>query len=153
MSELSYRKLCASDIPAAVRLRMCQLKEEGAAETLDLTPSLTDFYSRHVADGSFVSWLALDGDKIVATSGMSFTEKPPYYQNPSGKIGLLSNMYTLKEYRRKGIAKKLLLLVVNEAKAHGCGTVHVTASDMGVLLYSDFGFHKNANFMQYNFYD
>jgi hypothetical protein len=32
-----------------------------------------------MADGTFVSWLAVDGDKIIDTSGMSFVEKPPYY--------------------------------------------------------------------------
>lgn len=30
-----------------------------------------------------------------------------------------------------------------------CGTVQITASDMGVKLYTDFGFVHNDNFMQY----
>ena len=80
---------------------------------------------------------------------MSFVEKPPYFGCPNGKIGLLSSMYTVKDYRRKGIAKELLTKVVNEAKEYGCGAVQITASDMGMLLYSDFGFVKNDNFMQY----
>lgn len=93
--------------------------------------------------------LALDSENIVATSGMSFVEKPPYYTNPSGKIGLLSSMYTTKPYRRKGLARQLLDKVINEARQYGCGAVHITASDAGILLYSDYGFKKNANFMQY----
>ena len=48
-----------------------------------------------------------------------------------------------------GIARELLTRVVNEAKAYGCGCVQITASDMGVLLYTNFGFVKNGNFMQY----
>ena len=60
-------------------------------------------------------------------------------------------MYTNPNYRRKGIAKKLLSLVVDEARKAGCGAVHITASDMGVLLYTDFGFKKNGNFMYYSF--
>ena len=36
-----------------------------------------------------------------------------------------------------------------EVRKYGCGTVQITASDMGVLLYTDFGFVKNGNFMQY----
>jgi GNAT superfamily N-acetyltransferase len=102
-----------------------------------------------MADGTFVSWLAVDGDKIIDTSGMSFVEKPPYYGCPSGRIGLLSSMFTDPSYRRRGIAKELLTKVVDEARAYGCGTVQITASDMGVLLYTDFGFVKNGNFMQY----
>ena len=102
-----------------------------------------------MADGTFVSWLAMDGEKIVGTSGMSFVEKPPYFGCPSGKMGLLSSMFTDPDYRRKGIAKELLSRVVEEARVYGCGTVQITASDMGILLYSDFGFVKNGNFMQY----
>ena len=112
-------------------------------------PALRDYYERHMADGTFVSWLALDGDRIIGTSGMSFVEKPPYFGCPSGKMGLLSSMFTDPGYRRMGIAKELLSRVVEEARAYGCGTVQITASDMGVLLYTDFGFVKNGNFMQY----
>lgn len=87
----------------------------------------------------------------MGTSGMSFVEKPPYFSCPSGKIGLLSSMYTADEYRRQGIAKALLTHVAEEAREYGCGCVQITASDMGVLLYTDFGFVKNGNFMQYKF--
>ena len=130
-------------------MRINQLREEGAKEDIDLEPALKDYYLRHLSDGTFVSWLALDNDRIIGTSGMSIVEKPPYFGCPSGKIGLLSSMFTDPNYRRKGIAKTLLSKVIDEAKAQGCGTVQITASDMGVLLYSDYGFEKNENFMQY----
>jgi len=146
-----YQKMTEKEIDDFMKLRINQLREEGATEEIDLVPALRNYYDRHLSDGTFVSWLAMDGGKIVGTSGMSFVEKPPYFGCPSGKIGLLSSMYTLKEYRRKGIAKELLSRVVKEAKDYGCGAVQITASDMGVLLYSDFGFVKNNNFMQYKF--
>lgn len=146
---IDYRRLTENELQTFVEMRINQLREEGAKEEIDLTPALIDYYKRHMADGTFVSWLAFDGDKIVGTSGMSFVEKPPYFGCPSGKIGLLSSMFTDKNYRRRGIAKELLTRVVNDARRYGCGTVQITASDMGVLLYTDFGFVKNGNFMQY----
>lgn len=146
---IEFRKLEEKDLEEFIRLRINQLREEGATEDIDLRPALLDYYNRHLADGTFVSFLAVDGEKIVGTSGMSFVEKPPYFSCPTGRIGLLSSMYTDKEYRRQGIAKKLLSLVVDAARDYGCGTVQITASDMGVLLYTDFGFVKNGNFMQY----
>jgi len=146
---ITYRKLCESDLETFVHMRITQLREEGATEEIDLVPALMDYYHRHLADGTFVSWLAIDGDKIIGTSGMSFVEKPPYFSCPSGKIGLLSSMYTDPDYRRQGIAKELLRMVVEEARDYGCGSVQITASDMGVLLYSAFGFVKNGNYMQY----
>lgn len=148
--EIQYKKLTDKELDTFIDTRIKQLREEGATEDIDLKPALRDYYERHMADGTFVSWIALDDDKIIGTSGMSFVEKPPYFGCPNGKIGLLSSMYTSNEYRRKGIAKELLTRVVKEAKDYGCGAVQITASDMGVMLYTDFGFRKNGNFMQYN---
>ena len=144
-----YRKLTENDLETFINMRINQLREEGATDEMDLSPALMDYYQRHLANGTFVSWLALDGDNIIGTSGMSFVEKPPYFGCPTGRIGLLSSMYTNPDYRRQGIARELLRRVVEEARAYGCGTVQITASDMGVLLYSNFGFVKNKNFMQY----
>lgn len=146
---VEYRRLIENELEVFIDMRINQLREEGAKEDIDLKPALRDYYNRHMADGTFISWLAVDEDKIVGTSGMSFVEKPPYFGCSNGKIGLLSSMFTSKEYRRQGIARELLSRVVNEAKEYGCGTVQITASDMGVLLYTDFGFVKNGNFMQY----
>ena len=146
---ITYRKLTAADLDTFISMRITQLREEGATEDLDLVPALKDYYNRHLSDGTFVSWLALDGEKIIGTSGMSFVEKPPYFSCPTGRIGLLSSMFTDPCYRRMGIAKELLDRVVNEAREYGCGAVHITASDMGVKLYTAYGFVHNGNFMQY----
>lgn len=132
---IEYKRLSEYELSTFIEMRINQLREEGAKEEIDLTSALSDYYRRHMTDGTFVSWLAFDGDKIVGTSGMSFVEKPPYFGCPSGKIGLLSSMFTDQNYRRRGIAKELLTRVINEAREYGCGTVQITASDMGVLCY------------------
>lgn len=147
--KIQYKKLALEELNTFVDMRINQLREEGAKEDMDLKPALKDYYERHMADGTFVSWLALDGEKIIATSGISFVEKPPYFGCPTGRIGLLSSMFTAVEYRRHGIAKELLSRVIKEARKYGCGTVQITASDMGTFLYTDFGFQRNGNFMQY----
>ena len=146
---VTYQKLTSEQVDTFINIRIKQLREEGATEDIDLVPALKDYYDRHMADGTFVSWLAMDGDKIVGTSGMSIVEKPPYFSCPSGRLGLLSSMFTDPGYRRMGIAKELLSRVVDEARKGECGSVWITASDMGVLLYTNFGFVKNGNFMQY----
>lgn len=149
MKEIIFRKLKKEDVEYFIKIRICQLIEEGAEDTIDLEPYLAEYYEKHLTDGTFISWLALQDGKIIATSGISIVEKPPYFSNPTGKIGILSSMYTLKEYRRKGIACTLLEKVVEEARSSGCGIIQITASDMGVFLYSNFGFQKNGNFMQF----
>ncbi|WP_026514870.1 GNAT family N-acetyltransferase [Butyrivibrio sp. LB2008] len=150
MNSVIYRRLTDEDLAIFIEMRITQLREEGAKDDIDLRPALNDYYRRHLHDGTFVSWLALDDEKIVGTSGMSFVEKPPYFGCPSGKIGLLSSMYTDPGYRRRGIAKNLLTKVIDEARQYGCGAIQITASDMGVKLYTACGFVHNGNFMQYN---
>ena len=153
--DISYKKLTASELDVFIDMRITQLTEEYVSSgrivptDVELQPALKDYYNRHLADGTFVSWLAMNGNKIIGTSGMSFVEKPPYFGCPTGRLGLLSSMYTDPAYRRMGIAKELLNRVVEEARSFGCGAVHITASDMGVKLYTAYGFKHNGNFMQY----
>ena len=155
---IKYRKLKEAELERFIAMRINQLTEEYVAEgktppaDVDLENALKAYYTKHLAEGTFVSWIAIDTDqdnKIVGTSGMSFVEKPPYFGCPTGKLGLLSSMYTDPDYRRMGIAKELLHRVVREAKEYGCGTVQITASNMGVKLYTSYGFEHNGNFMQY----
>jgi GNAT superfamily N-acetyltransferase len=113
---IEYRRLTAKELNIFIEMRINQLREEGATEDIDLRPALKDYYNRHMKDGTFVSWLALDENKIIGTSGMSFVEKPPYFGCSSGKKGLLSSMFTAQDYRRKGIAKELLSRGVDEAR-------------------------------------
>lgn len=145
---LELRRMTEEDVPAFVEMRMAQLREEGAGESADLRPALADYCARHLADDSFVSWLALDGGRIVATSGISVVEKPPYSGCPSGRIALVSSMYTDPGYRRRGIARDLLCRVLDEAKVRGCGVAQITASDAGVPLYRALGFAHHDNFLQ-----
>lgn len=154
--EIVYKRLTEAELETFIDIRIIQLTEEYESagkdipKNVDLKSALFDYYHKHMADGTFVSWLAMDGDTIVGTSGMSFVEKPPYFTCLSGKLGLLSSMYTSPDYRRMGIAKELLDRVICEARNYGCGSVHITASDMGVKLYTAYGFKHNGNFMMYN---
>lgn len=155
--DIVFKKLTEEYLDRIIEMRISQLTEEYTSvgktvpEDVDLEKALRDFYVKNLAAGTYVSWLAFDGDRIVGTSGMSFAEKPPYFTCPSGKLGILSSMYTDPDYRRMGIATGLLDRVVNEAREYGCGTIYITASDMGVKLYTAYGFVHNGNFMQYNF--
>ena len=72
--EIVYKRLTEKELNTFIEMRIKQLREEGAKEEIDLVPSLKQYYMRHMADGTFVSWLAFDEGKIVGTSGMSFVE-------------------------------------------------------------------------------
>ena len=64
---ITYRPLTSDDLPAFIALRIRQLREEGAKEQLDLAPALRDYYDRHLAEGTFAAFLALDGERAWFT--------------------------------------------------------------------------------------
>lgn len=66
--EIRYQRLTENELASFIEMRINQLREEGAKEDIDLYPALKDYYNRHMADGTFVSWIALDGDKIIGTA-------------------------------------------------------------------------------------
>ena len=47
---IEYRKLETKDLDEFIRLRIGQLREEGATEDIELKPALLDYYNRHLAD-------------------------------------------------------------------------------------------------------
>ena len=146
---IEYKPLTENDVPTFAAMRIRQLREEGATGDEDLLPALLDYYGRHLPDGSFVACLAMDGERIVGTCGVSVVEKPAWFGCPTGRIGLISSMWTDGAYRRQGIARRLLSIVAEAARAQGCGNLWVTASNMGVPFYCGFGFVHNGNFLQY----
>ena len=62
---ITYRKLTKNDLDIFIKMRIHQLREEGAKDEIDLEPTLRDYYLRHLSDGTFISWLALDNDRII----------------------------------------------------------------------------------------
>lgn len=73
----------------------------------------------------------------------------PTYHNPSGKKAYIMNMYTKPLYRRNGIAKRTLALLVEDAKKRGITSISLEATEIGRPLYEKFGFVQMKNEMEY----
>ena len=97
------------------------------------------YFASALADDSFAAWLAVDGDKVVATSGLSFSVVPPALHF-DGRVAYIMNMFTFPEYRKQGIGAELLKRIVEEAKKRGYKTIKLNATDMGKPLYEKYGF-------------
>lgn len=138
-----YRKAAMEDINELVRLRIDFLNEVQVTDGQndeELTKQTFEYLKINMQNDSFVSWLALDNDKIVGTSGICFYTIPPSFKNVTGKNAYIMNMYTIPGYRSRGIANELFQSVVKEAKNRGCGKITLNATDMGRPLYLKNGF-------------
>ena len=58
--DITYKRLTEKELDTFIQMRINQLREEGATEEIDLVPNLEDYYKRHMADGTFVSWIAME---------------------------------------------------------------------------------------------
>ena len=148
-----YRKALSSDAAALAEIRdMCLIEIDNARspdERKQLIKLSKTYFEKAILDGSFLAWLAADGEKIIATSGLVTYTVPPAFQYLDGKIAYIMNMFTIPEYRRRGIAKELFHRILEEAKQIGCQRVTLNATAMGRPLYEQFGFQDMHGAMTY----
>ena len=141
------RKAEARDIPQLVALRKRQLLDEGMEPDGDLADALRDYFAAGLADGSYVCWVAEAGGEIVATGGVCLYTLPPTDRNPTGRTAYIVCMYTQPDYRRRGLATRLLGRVLDEARARGCAVARLHASAQGRALYESLGFTASTGYM------
>ena len=58
----------------------------------------------------------------------------------TGKTGTVLNVYTKPEYRKKGYAKKLMNMMLEDAKAENVSIIELKATEDGYSLYQSVGF-------------
>ncbi|MCL2048168.1 MAG: GNAT family N-acetyltransferase [Defluviitaleaceae bacterium] len=146
---MNYRKATIDDIQILARYRKQQLIDEGLPlnANMNIDKDLSDYFISSISNGSLISWLAEDNGKIIATSGICFYQLPPTFSNPTGRVAYITNMYTLPEYRKHGIASRLLKLVVDEAIKLEYKLIRLHASDDGKSIYSKIGFVDTDGYM------
>ncbi len=106
------------------------------------------YYEQALADGSHSAILVFDGDRFVGADGVSYYRVMPTCHNPDGRKAYIMNMYTRPEYRRRGIARHTLQLLVDDARSRGVTVITLEATEAGRPLYESFGFMAMENEME-----
>ena len=148
---IEYRLASVMDIEDLVDTRIKFLLEAEEISTEEypqnLKESLTSYFQRNIPEGNYISWIAIEGKEIIATSGVSFHEVPPTFGNISGKEAYIMNMYTRPEYRKKGIGTQLLEKLLMEVKEKGIKKIRLHATNIGKPLYEKVGFKSKDDEM------
>ena len=108
------RKATLGDIDELVKLRIELIREISEVDEnymAKLADAIREYFTAKMPENEFLGWVAEDEGKIIASSGLLFHEKPPIHGNLTGREAYIMNMYTLPEWRNKGIATKLLNLL------------------------------------------
>ena len=68
---------------------------------------------------------------------------------PPGARALVLNVYTEPEFRRQGIARRMMETVIAWCREQGLRSVSLHASDFGRALYEDLGFRQTNEMRLY----
>ena len=150
--KLRYKKAEPSDIEALTETRIEVLR---AANRLPADADMSEvrrasyaYYEKALCNNTHTAYLVYDENTVIGAGGVSFFQVMPTWHNPSGNKAYIMNMYTRPEYRRKGIASKVLDMLVKECRARGITAISLEATDMGLPLYEKYGFIKMEHEME-----
>jgi GNAT superfamily N-acetyltransferase len=137
-----YQRAKILDVQSLVNLRLAFLAEVSGATESDpvLRESLAEYFSRTIPSEEFIGFLAVADGAIIATSGLVFHRHPPSNRNPTGREAYIMNMYTAPAFRRRGIATRLLQLLIDHARQSDCGKISMHALPEGRSIYLNAGF-------------
>lgn len=100
----------------------------------------------YFANSDQTTVLAYDGEKTIGCATMCYITLMPTLDHPTGKRAHVMNVYTNPNYRRRGIGRKMMEMLIDEAKERGVTHISLDATPDGAKLYKSLGFkYSNEN--------
>jgi GNAT superfamily N-acetyltransferase len=155
-SEVTIREAGPGDLEIILHHRRSMFRDmgEGSVEELDrMVEVARPWLAGALADGSYRHWLAVDPSGSVAGGGGVLLS--PWPANPKDACterAVILNVYTELEFRRRGIARRVMGEILLWIKAYGLRGVNLHASEEGRQLYEKLGFVQ-TNEMRLRFGD
>ena len=140
------RKADINDKKALVELRMLYIEEDMGPVSQQLEnqirTQLPDYYERCLNKELF-AYIAEEDGEAVSCCFLLVSEKPANPRFPGGFTGSALNVYTKPEFRRHGIAGKLMNMLLDDARQMKLDLIELKASAGSVKLYKSLGFEQD----------
>ena len=136
------------DIEQMMSIRLEMLKVvNNLPEDYEYSDELKKESRDYFLNGDHITVLAMDGDSVTGCASMSFIRIMPTFGHPTGKRAHLMNVYTRREYRHQGIARKMVELLIEETWERGATEISLDATALGRPLYESLGFTDSTECM------
>lgn len=142
-----YEKAQLSLINELVNMRIAYLNADynglDKSTIKKITSSLPSYFKKHLNKDLF-AYIAREKNSIIATAFLLIIEKPANPSFITGKTGTVLNVFTNKTYRRRGISKTLMKMLLDDSRDINLDFVELSATEDGYNLYKNLGF-KDVN--------
>ena len=140
----SIRFATMADAPIITNHRRSMFQDMGERDTAKLNAMCASFDSwvvERLKSGEYLGWLVENENKqIVAGAGMWLLPWAPTPSDQSTHRGYVFNVYTQPDYRRRGLARRLMNAILDYCRKQNIHVVSLHASDEGRGLYESLGF-------------
>jgi GNAT superfamily N-acetyltransferase len=144
MTAFTIRRATPDDAPAITGLRRLMFEAMGHRDDAKLAAMEGQFLvwvQEKTARGEFLTWLMVDElGAAVAAASLWIRESVPSPDNLSGREGLVLNVSTHPDYRRRGFARQLLEALLAWCRERNLRTLMLFATPEGKELYASLGF-------------
>jgi GNAT superfamily N-acetyltransferase len=145
--DLRYRAAGLEDYADGAQLRFEMAQEMGSHDFVDASSDwrgrFVDYFTKKHIAGEAQLFLAYDGEVPVGSAIVSILDD--YRRFVLGiQSAWVNAVYVKPGYRRHGIAKALMVMVDDWAKARGCARIRLRSSDDGRALYASLGFKPTS---------
>ena len=115
-----YRKATKEDIELLMSSRLEMLRTvNDLPDDYEYSEEIVSASRDYFLNGDQTTILAMDGDKVIGCASMSYIRIMPTFSHPTGKRAHLMNVYTRNEYRRQGIARQMVEMLIRDARERG----------------------------------
>ncbi|MCL1882171.1 MAG: GNAT family N-acetyltransferase [Defluviitaleaceae bacterium] len=143
------RKATLNDINLLIEIRIDFLKDGRTLSQNDerlIRAQLKTYFLKHIPDNTFVGIIAESDGQHMGAAYLAISERPANPSFISGVTGTILNVYTYPEYRKKGLATKVIREIIEEAKQLGVSNLDLKATPDGKHVYEKFGFKEESIF-------
>ena len=145
---MEYRIATAKDIDLLMSSRLEMLKVvNNLPADYEYSEEIVRESRDYFLNGDHITVLAIDDGKVIGCASMSFMWIMPTFSHPTGRRAHLMNVYTRSEYRRQGIARKMVNMLIDETWKRGATEISLDATTMGRPLYESLGFTNSTEGM------
>lgn len=139
------------NLEALIKIRLEMLKEvNDLPEDYEYDESFLKNVRKNYLEGNQTDVLYLENDDPVACATLCYISMMPTFSHPTGNRAHLMNVYVKKEFRRHGLARKMLDFLIEEARTKGVTEISLDATEKGKPLYESVGFVYNSSAMTMN---